>query len=195
MKDIVWDRVLSVDFDEIDENSVCYTGTHDNDTTLGWYSSLDEHTRACVTEMTGGGEMPAALIETAYRSVANVAAGRLRVEPESQELLDLLEREAEILGPADELTAQPRPGGLGWVLDRVGDVGVVDVLVELVGKTKTLHQFRHDRVVILGVIDRIDDLVAPLDLARRGGDAAGGFVLRGTRQDIGIVLVTHDRCH
>ena len=26
-------------------NSVVYTGTHDNDTTVGWFSSLDESTK------------------------------------------------------------------------------------------------------------------------------------------------------
>ena len=31
-------------------NSVVYTGTHDNDTTLGWYDSLDEHTQHVVKE-------------------------------------------------------------------------------------------------------------------------------------------------
>lgn len=29
----------------IEKNSVVYTGTHDNDTTLGWYINLDEHQR------------------------------------------------------------------------------------------------------------------------------------------------------
>ncbi|MDO9280945.1 MAG: 4-alpha-glucanotransferase [Methylotenera sp.] len=29
----------------IEENSVVYTGTHDNDTTLGWYESMDEQQR------------------------------------------------------------------------------------------------------------------------------------------------------
>lgn len=29
----------------IEENSVAYTGTHDNDTTLGWYEALDEQQR------------------------------------------------------------------------------------------------------------------------------------------------------
>jgi 4-alpha-glucanotransferase len=28
--------------ENIEENSVAYTGTHDNDTTLGWYQALDE---------------------------------------------------------------------------------------------------------------------------------------------------------
>ncbi len=32
----------------IEPNSVVYTGTHDNDTTLGWYNALDEHQRAHV---------------------------------------------------------------------------------------------------------------------------------------------------
>ncbi len=32
----------------IDANSVVYTGTHDNDTTIGWHSSMDEHQRGHV---------------------------------------------------------------------------------------------------------------------------------------------------
>lgn len=34
----------------IDANSVVYTGTHDNDTTIGWYSSMDEHQRHLVCQ-------------------------------------------------------------------------------------------------------------------------------------------------
>lgn len=34
--------------ENIEENSVVYTGTHDNDTTLGWFNSLDEHQRGHV---------------------------------------------------------------------------------------------------------------------------------------------------
>ena len=33
------------DFDSIDTNSVCYTGTHDNDTTIGWFEGTGEDTR------------------------------------------------------------------------------------------------------------------------------------------------------
>jgi len=33
------------DFDAIEENSVCYTGTHDNDTTLGWFLGNGDDTR------------------------------------------------------------------------------------------------------------------------------------------------------
>ncbi len=33
------------DIDEIDENSVCYTGTHDNDTTVGWFNGNGDDTR------------------------------------------------------------------------------------------------------------------------------------------------------
>ena len=33
--------------EHIDVNSVVYTGTHDNDTSLGWYQSLDEASRDC----------------------------------------------------------------------------------------------------------------------------------------------------
>jgi len=32
--------------DDIEENCVCYTGTHDNDTTAGWFNGGDEDTRS-----------------------------------------------------------------------------------------------------------------------------------------------------
>jgi 4-alpha-glucanotransferase len=35
------------------EDGVCYPGTHDNDTTLGWWQALDAHTRALVTRELG----------------------------------------------------------------------------------------------------------------------------------------------
>ena len=34
------------DMADIDENCVCYTGTHDNDTTVGWFNGGDEDTRS-----------------------------------------------------------------------------------------------------------------------------------------------------
>jgi 4-alpha-glucanotransferase len=34
-------------------NTVAYTGTHDNDTTLGWYMSLDDGIRTQVDRLTG----------------------------------------------------------------------------------------------------------------------------------------------
>lgn len=78
-------RVLQFAFDGSGDNpylpqrhtrdSVVYTGTHDNDTTLGWYRGLDEATRARVDEAVHAhtGEMPGALIRTALASVAELA--------------------------------------------------------------------------------------------------------------------------
>lgn len=40
--------------DQIGENTAVYTGTHDNDTTAGWFVSLDDQDRARVLEMVGG---------------------------------------------------------------------------------------------------------------------------------------------
>jgi 4-alpha-glucanotransferase len=55
-------------------NTVAYTGTHDNDTTLGWYRSLDDSTRADVDRLTRTREeMPWALIDTVLGSIANLA--------------------------------------------------------------------------------------------------------------------------
>ncbi|HEY9199179.1 MAG TPA: 4-alpha-glucanotransferase [Gammaproteobacteria bacterium] len=55
--------------------SVAYTGTHDNDTTVGWYDGLDEHTRAHLHSYLGhsGEAMPWALIRAAFASVAVLA--------------------------------------------------------------------------------------------------------------------------
>jgi 4-alpha-glucanotransferase len=56
-------------------NAVVYTGTHDNDTTLGWYRSLDAYTRAKVdaTLASAPNDMPGALIRAAFSSPAQLA--------------------------------------------------------------------------------------------------------------------------
>jgi len=61
-------------------DSVVYTGTHDNDTTLGWWRSLDEAGRARVRRwleaMQGidpATPMPEAIIDSAFASKANLA--------------------------------------------------------------------------------------------------------------------------
>lgn len=57
------------------EDAVVYTGTHDNDTTLGWFNSLSPQQRKHVLEYLGHptDPMPWPLIETAYASVARQA--------------------------------------------------------------------------------------------------------------------------
>ena len=64
----------------IEENSVVYTGTHDNDTTLGWYQQLDENTKNDVLRRLQISElhiselhMPQALVELALATQANIA--------------------------------------------------------------------------------------------------------------------------
>ncbi len=56
-------------------NSVVYTGTHDNNTTLGWLEELDEPTRDHLFEYLGGdpARMPELLVRTALASVARLA--------------------------------------------------------------------------------------------------------------------------
>ncbi len=68
-----------------DEQSVIYTGTHDNDTTVGWWQQLDDHTRGLVRSslVDPDEEMPWALIRLALQSPA-----RLAVVP-AQDLLGL----------------------------------------------------------------------------------------------------------
>jgi 4-alpha-glucanotransferase len=68
-----------------EEQSVVYTGTHDNDTTLGWWAGLDEGTRHLVRSflVDPAEEMPRALVHLALESTA-----RLAVVP-AQDLLGL----------------------------------------------------------------------------------------------------------
>lgn len=53
-------------------NCVCYTGTHDNDTTIGWYDALNDRAQARVRRYmnTGGNQINWAFIRTALGSVA-----------------------------------------------------------------------------------------------------------------------------
>ena len=63
----------------IDENSVVYTGTHDNNTTLGWWQQLDEHTqhhaKSYVKKLLKDTQstLPQCLIELALSTKANMA--------------------------------------------------------------------------------------------------------------------------
>jgi 4-alpha-glucanotransferase len=78
-------RVLQFGFDGNPDNphlpwhhgadSVCYTGTHDNDTTLGWWRGLGAGAREEVARVLGGGhpDMPRALVELAWSSPAPLA--------------------------------------------------------------------------------------------------------------------------
>jgi 4-alpha-glucanotransferase len=52
-------------------NQVCYTGTHDNDTALGWFRSADDTTRDLVRRylQVDDRDMPWALLVAAWRSV------------------------------------------------------------------------------------------------------------------------------
>lgn len=88
-------KVLQFAFDGSEDNpylpehhgemSVVYTGTHDNDTTLGWWSELDEPTRKRVQTLVADPDepMPWALVRLALSSTA-----RLSVVP-AQDLLEL----------------------------------------------------------------------------------------------------------
>lgn len=61
--------------ENIEENSVAYTGTHDNDTTLGWYQTAPEHVRNHLHYYLNQNtpDMPAALIKLALDTPANLA--------------------------------------------------------------------------------------------------------------------------
>ncbi len=58
-----------------DRDFIVYTGTHDNDTTIGWYASIDDHVRNRVKEYVGIStpDIPWDLIRLAYASTADIA--------------------------------------------------------------------------------------------------------------------------
>jgi 4-alpha-glucanotransferase len=58
-----------------EQTSVVYTGTHDNDTTVGWYGSLDAETQRRVDYFlrAAPGQMPQAMIHALMASVAQLA--------------------------------------------------------------------------------------------------------------------------
>jgi 4-alpha-glucanotransferase len=61
--------------ENIDENSVMYTGTHDNDTTLGWYQEVEEGARLHLHDylQQATPDMPLALMRLALNSIAFLA--------------------------------------------------------------------------------------------------------------------------
>jgi 4-alpha-glucanotransferase len=77
-------KVLQFGFSEDDSehlphrhavNSVVYTGTHDNDTTRGWFASLGDDERLRVLDYVGGdgSDIAGDFIREAYTSVAGLA--------------------------------------------------------------------------------------------------------------------------
>src|SRR5262249_52935011 len=77
-------RILQFAFSEVDGeylphrhvvNGIVYTGTHDNDTTRGWWGTASEEERRRVQDYLGtdGGEIEWAFIRAAYTSVARRA--------------------------------------------------------------------------------------------------------------------------
>ncbi len=87
-------RVLQFGFDPADgdhtphrltRDIAVYTGTHDNDTTRGWFASLDADAKARVLDYLGGtaDEVSWSMIRAAFTSVADLAVAPL------QDVLDL----------------------------------------------------------------------------------------------------------
>ena len=58
-----------------EENGVIYTGTHDNDTTRGWFDSAPEHEKNRTLTFLGSsaGEVPWQMVRAAHASVARIA--------------------------------------------------------------------------------------------------------------------------
>ncbi len=114
----------------LEPNSVVYPGTHDNDTTLGWYATTDEATRDHVRRYfrVSGGEIGWDFVRAALAAVS-----RLAIVP----LQDLLS-----LGSEARLNCPGRPDG-NWQwryrqpqLDRLfgATAGYLRELTELYGR-------------------------------------------------------------
>jgi 4-alpha-glucanotransferase len=104
-----------------DPNTVVYTGTHDNDTTRGWYSRLDDTQRYFLHRYLSrdGRDIAWDLIRLAWSSVADYAVAPL------QDVLNL-GSEARMNFPgrsSGNWTWRYNPASLtGDVLDRLGDM-------------------------------------------------------------------------
>jgi len=103
-------------------HSVVYTGTHDNDTTRGWFDSLEEGARRRVLAYTGGAPETISwdLLRTAITTVADLAIAPV------QDLLGL-DGAARMNRPGSEA------GNWGWRLAPASLTGgLAERLAELV---------------------------------------------------------------
>jgi 4-alpha-glucanotransferase len=103
------------------QHTVVYTGTHDNDTTRGWYATIAEHERDHVRRYLArdGRDVAWDLIRLAWMSVADLAVTPL------QDVLDL--------GTEARMNLPGRPAGnWGWRLQESQlNFGTLDRLAEL----------------------------------------------------------------
>ncbi|HEY3081760.1 MAG TPA: 4-alpha-glucanotransferase [Chloroflexota bacterium] len=104
-----------------ERNAVVYTGTHDNDTSVGWYAGLDEPTRHRVRHYLGvsGHDIAWDLIRAALMSVADTAILPL------QDVLGLgSAARMNVPGTAHgNWTWRHAPDALGeWLADRLGSL-------------------------------------------------------------------------
>ena len=62
-------------------NSICYTGTHDNETILGWIKSCDEKTRSYCKDYLGVTKdefVPWAMVRLCWSSVCDTAIAQMQ---------------------------------------------------------------------------------------------------------------------
>lgn len=166
-------KVLQFGFDEIDsphlphrhnQHTVVYTGTHDNDTTRGWYGSLDSDARCHLHEYLSGDGADVAwdLIRLALQSVARTAVVPM------QDILDL-GSEARFNTPG------VGEGNWAWRLDRLPGTEVAERLhrmTELAGRlpaTEAAGSMPSQTTEGDGVFDYFEITQAPVRSARSDG--------------------------
>eukprot|EP00793_Prasinoderma_coloniale_P003056 PRCOL_00006523-RA len=92
------------------ENSVCYPGTHDNDTVAGWYEEADADTRALVDAYMGTAGLEPAEVATEFVRTAMASPARITIV-QMQDLLGLDNKEGRMNTPA------VGTGNWGWRLE------------------------------------------------------------------------------
>jgi 4-alpha-glucanotransferase len=121
------DRFLPHNYER---NTVVYTGTHDNNTTLGWYAALKPHEHNFLHRYVPGVERDVAweLIRLAWASVADYALAPLQ---------DILR-----LGPEARMNLPGRPSG-NWRWRFRGEMLTEDLLARLADVTDVYGRSRH----------------------------------------------------
>ena len=126
------------------------------------------------------------------RQAVIVALGRTILRPQGDEVEVLLVRHVQLepLWRLAAVTGRPA-AAIDLAQDVLRDRPItldLDVLEHQIGEAKPLRQEIHGLVVVFGLEDRLDDLLAPLQRAVRRRARARGLELRADRQEVGVVL-------
>jgi 4-alpha-glucanotransferase len=139
------------------QNTVVYTGTHDNDTTVGWFWSVSEEERAAVREYVGtdGHDIHWDLIRLALMSVARWAVFPMQ----------------DVMGLGTEArmnTPGRGSGNWGWRLQALPDEAQERLrrLTRLYGRGPVAHSL--EQAAVMAALEGVDVATASKTSASRG---------------------------